>query len=67
MYGSRILREGRRCENGTCGNCGQLTHCLPDNIDAFRPMLLEKFKSAVTMHPGAQAPGGRRLVVEAAE
>ena len=26
--------EGRRRQNGVCGNCGQLSHCLPDNIDA---------------------------------
>ena len=35
--------EGRRLENSVCGNCGQLTHCLPDNIDEFRDSLLPKF------------------------
>lgn len=57
--------EGRRCENGTCGSCGQLTHCLPDSIDAFRPMLLEKFKSMVSLNPNILAPGGLRLPVAA--
>lgn len=50
--------EGRRCENGTCGNCGQLTHCLPDNIDAFRPILLNKFLDALESKPTVAAPGG---------
>ena len=36
--------EGKRRENPVCGNCGQLSHCLPDNIDVHRLMLLEKFK-----------------------
>jgi radical SAM protein with 4Fe4S-binding SPASM domain len=35
--------EGRRMENGVCSNCGQLSHCLPDNIDAYRQALLPKF------------------------
>lgn len=50
--------EGRRRENGVCGNCGQLSHCLPDNIDAHRPMLLEKFKKLVPTNPSVAAPGG---------
>lgn len=52
--------EGRRCENGVCGKCGQLSHCLPDSIDAFRPMLLEKFRASVEIDPSVPAPGGRR-------
>jgi radical SAM protein with 4Fe4S-binding SPASM domain len=35
--------QGKRCENPVCGNCGQLTHCLPDNIDQYRDSLLPKF------------------------
>ncbi|TCL75627.1 radical SAM protein [Rhizobium sp. BK251] len=58
--------EGRRCENQTCGNCGQLTHCLPDNIDAHRPMLLEKFKRLVALNPDVPAPGGIRMPFPAA-
>lgn len=37
--------EGRRKENPVCGNCGQLSHCLPDNIDPYRQELLAKFKA----------------------
>ncbi len=60
--------EGRRCENGTCSNCGQLTHCLPDNIDQHRSMLLEKFRDKVTLNRSVQAPGGIRIEApEAAE
>lgn len=53
--------EGRRCENGTCGSCGQLSHCLPDNIDEHRPMLLERFRERVKIDPNVPAPGGKRL------
>ena len=34
--------EGRRKNQPVCSNCGQLTHCLPDNIDAYRTDLLPK-------------------------
>jgi radical SAM protein with 4Fe4S-binding SPASM domain len=50
--------EGRRRENTVCGNCGQLSHCLPDNIDAHRPALLKKFKTLVSVDPNVSAPGG---------
>lgn len=36
--------EGRRKENPVCSQCGQLTHCLPDNIDSFRSELLPFFR-----------------------
>jgi radical SAM protein with 4Fe4S-binding SPASM domain len=52
--------EGRRRENGVCGNCGQLSHCLPDNIDAHRPMLLARFKERVRVDRNLLAPGGIR-------
>jgi len=35
--------EGLRKENPVCSQCGQLSHCLPDNIDAFRTELLPHF------------------------
>jgi hypothetical protein len=50
--------QGRRRDNGVCANCGQLSHCLPDNIDSHRPMLLEKFKRVVPVDPTVPAPGG---------
>lgn len=34
--------EGTRMHNPVCSQCGQLTHCLPDNIDAYRQELLPK-------------------------
>jgi len=37
--------EGKRNENSICSQCGQLTHCLPDNIDDYREQLLNKFTS----------------------
>ena len=61
--------EGRRKQNGVCGSCGQLSHCLPDNIDAHRPALLEKFKAEHPVDPAVEPPGGtsRRFAAEAAE
>lgn len=37
--------EGKRSENPVCSKCGQLSHCLPDNIDPYRLELLQKFKA----------------------
>ena len=61
--------EGRRRQNGVCGNCGQLSHCLPDNIDAHRLPLLAKFKTLVPVDPGVEPPGGinRKFTAVAAE
>ena len=49
--------EGRRRQNGVCGNCGQLSHCLPDSIDAHRLPLLKKFKTLVARRPGRRGSG----------
>lgn len=35
--------EGKRLANPVCSQCGQLSHCLPDNIDAYRADLLPGF------------------------
>ena len=51
--------EGKRKQNPVCGNCGQLSHCLPDNIDAHRIALRDKFRREVP-RPHATAPGGWR-------
>jgi radical SAM protein with 4Fe4S-binding SPASM domain len=32
----------RRGDNQMCANCGQLSHCLPDNIDPFADALLKR-------------------------
>jgi radical SAM protein with 4Fe4S-binding SPASM domain len=37
--------EGKRREHSVCSGCGQLSHCLPDNIDRFAPMLLERMQT----------------------
>jgi len=61
--------EGRRQQNNVCGNCGQLSHCLPDNIDAHRLALLEKFNALVSVESHVEPPGGtnRRFIGVAAE
>jgi len=37
--------EGRRMQHPVCSQCGQLTHCLPDNIDPYRPELIARMKN----------------------
>ena len=34
--------QGKRKENPICAACGQLSHCLPDNIDPYTDTLLKK-------------------------
>jgi radical SAM protein with 4Fe4S-binding SPASM domain len=36
----------KRQEHPICAVCGQLTHCLPDDIDPFAEMLLERLESS---------------------
>jgi radical SAM protein with 4Fe4S-binding SPASM domain len=38
--------EGKRRNHPVCGACGQLSNCLPDNIDMHRDTLLEKLREA---------------------
>lgn len=40
----RLLHlNGNRKKCETCGSCGQLTHCLPDNIDKHANLVLKNF------------------------
>ena len=39
--------QGERKKNPVCSQCGQLSHCLPDSIDEYRPGLLEKFSALI--------------------
>ena len=48
--------EGRRKENPVCSQCGQLSHCLPDNIDSYRDDLLPRFLEYTGEQLG-EAPG----------
>jgi radical SAM protein with 4Fe4S-binding SPASM domain len=34
--------RGLRGQNRTCRNCGQLTHCMPDDIDSYADVLLAR-------------------------
>lgn len=49
--------EGKRCQNPVCSQCGQLTHCLPDNIDEHREALLPKFLAYAGDLRQAATPG----------
>jgi len=39
---------GKRKENPICAVCGQLSHCLPDDIDPYSDKLLEKLMASRT-------------------
>ena len=56
--------EGKRGQNPVCASCGQLTHCLPDNIDKHREALLPKFLDYAGLAPDARIPGmsARRVI-----
>lgn len=55
MNGLRLLHlEGKRCKNKVCGSCGQLSHCLPDNIDKYRVELLDKFRKSLNFAEAAE-------------
>lgn len=46
MYQHRVAHlKGCRKQDATCGACGQLSHCLPDNIDAYREAILANLSS----------------------
>lgn len=53
----RMHLEGRRCDNSVCSQCGQLTHCLPDNIDHYREQLLPRLLAHAEGSIDATAPG----------
>jgi len=38
----KMFLEGKRKQHQTCGNCGQMTHGQPDNIDPFKEQILQK-------------------------
>ncbi|MEI6415052.1 MAG: radical SAM protein [Pseudomonadota bacterium] len=49
--------EGKRRQNPVCSRCGQLTHCLPDNIDAYRQQILPSFTSYAQIPDTVAVPG----------
>jgi len=55
----RRMLELRRHEHAVCGRCGQLTHCQPDNIDAYAPALLQKLLQSRARPGTSSAPPGR--------
>ena len=64
--------EGRRKQNEVCGNCGQLSHCLPDNIDcasshAAGDIQVARLRQSGHRSAGRYEPqvcgGGRRMKI----
>lgn len=41
----KMFLEGKRKDHPVCKDCGQLTHGMPDNIDAFKEEILLKIKA----------------------
>ena len=49
--------QGLRKKNQTCAHCGQLTHCMPDDIDAYADQLLDRLNSdGYTQRSGNPVP-----------
>lgn len=42
--------NGGRIKSPVCSSCGQLSHCLPDNIDPYSDMLIEKMNKSRKVH-----------------
>jgi MoaA/NifB/PqqE/SkfB family radical SAM enzyme len=42
--------KGGRIKSPVCSSCGQLSHCLPDNIDPYSDMLIEKMSKSRKVH-----------------
>jgi MoaA/NifB/PqqE/SkfB family radical SAM enzyme len=42
--------KGGRTKSPVCGLCGQLSHCLPDNIDPYSDTLIEKMNKSRKIH-----------------
>lgn len=42
--------KGGRIKSPVCSSCGQLSHCLPDNIDPYSDMLIEKMNNSRKVH-----------------
>ncbi|MFC2035020.1 radical SAM/SPASM domain-containing protein [Chloroflexota bacterium] len=40
----KIFLMGKRKEHAVCGNCGQMSHGQPDDIDRYAEMLLERLR-----------------------
>lgn len=56
IWNSDILYEYRRMhllkkrkDHSICGVCGQLSHCLPDDIDPFAEILLKRLESSMNI------------------
>ena len=41
----KMFLEGRRKQHPICGNCGQMSHGMPDKIDDFKNQILTKLNS----------------------
>ena len=47
LFGHQLAHlRGRRKENAVCGQCSQLSHCLPDNIDPYVDMLAGRLEAS---------------------
>jgi MoaA/NifB/PqqE/SkfB family radical SAM enzyme len=42
----KMFLDGKRKKHSVCGNCGQMSHGSPDNIDPYKEMLRQKLEGA---------------------
>jgi MoaA/NifB/PqqE/SkfB family radical SAM enzyme len=49
-YYQMMNLKGNRLKIPVCNTCGQLSHCLPDNIDPYSDILIEKINKNRNIH-----------------
>jgi len=65
IWNGELMREhriahlqDRRKDNPTCAACGQLSHCLPDNIDPYADILLKRIGEQFAVHKNRKPNNG---------
>ena len=46
----KMFLQGDRKKHSVCGGCGQMSHGMPDNIDPYKEVLLNKLTSQGYFH-----------------
>jgi radical SAM protein with 4Fe4S-binding SPASM domain len=56
LFRHRLIHlQKKRKTHPICGVCGQLTHCMPDDIDAYADFLLQKLTEGQPLGDGSDA------------
>jgi hypothetical protein len=46
----KMFLQGDRKKHNVCGGCGQMSHGMPDNIDPYKEVLLNKLTTQGYFH-----------------